>query len=391
MKRLMIAAALLLGGTLSSQAQLVLNPPSLFDFGTHRPSTSKNYIWQNHAWVLDEDQTISYNPQGKVSRYVSYRPAVLRTTETVIQYDAQGNIRQFLVYSVVPGTPNELEISVDYDLSFLPNGKVEESLTRTRIHGSSAFTMTARDKNEYNTAGQLTQLTSYDSTQAGWVPSLRHGATVYNAAGQLTSSEEETWNGSAWDLSHRYLYNRQGPKETVETQEYDGQQFIPATRSHETRKTDGVLERYETEEFDPTAFTWSPTLTQWYDLEYDARYGQLLRRTLYEKDPATGLTDTVAKWEYTYSPTTSLAGKNRLQGVELVPNPAKDRIRLQGLPASDEGAQIWLRDLSGKLLMHIPKHPAEQEVLLPAMAPGTYLLSIEHQGATHTQRLMIQP
>jgi hypothetical protein len=86
--------------------------------------------------------------------------------------------------------------------------------------------------------------------------------------------------------------------------------------------------------------------------------------------------------------TTGTAEVNRLQQVTLFPNPAHDRLTLQGLtPHKDV---VTVMNITGKRELSMVADETTFSVSLNGLAPGMYLIKIQSGDASIIKKIILQ-
>ena len=80
-------------------------------------------------------------------------------------------------------------------------------------------------------------------------------------------------------------------------------------------------------------------------------------------------------------------GEEALDNVRLWPNPACDRVSIEGLPPN---AIVVLRDALGRVLRTGTSSSGPTSLDLEELASGPYSLTVEYRGATRALRLVVQ-
>ncbi len=86
--------------------------------------------------------------------------------------------------------------------------------------------------------------------------------------------------------------------------------------------------------------------------------------------------------------TTSLVGARWAAAVRIFPNPANDQLTVEGVPL---GTEISIYDMNGRSRYELfPVNSSRQQLSLPDLAPGMYILTLTHEGAIERKKLIIQ-
>jgi len=77
-----------------------------------------------------------------------------------------------------------------------------------------------------------------------------------------------------------------------------------------------------------------------------------------------------------------------LSAVRLYPNPASDQLTLEGVPL---GTQVSIYDMNGRSRHDLPVvNSSRQQLSVPDLAPGMYILTLTHEGAIERKKLVIK-
>jgi N-acetylneuraminic acid mutarotase len=94
-------------------------------------------------------------------------------------------------------------------------------------------------------------------------------------------------------------------------------------------------------------------------------------------------------WQY--NPTINTSDVEELNPIswKVYPNPASDFLHIQLNLEVAANTYGELLDLTGKLVLRIPLNPGENEIDVQSIAPGTYVLSVQHDGVKTTKQINI--
>ena len=237
------------------------------------------------------------------------------------------------------------------------------------------------DSMSYDAAGNLVRLSGWQKLGGVW-QNVYYIDYTYNAAGLITSRSNYNNFGGSWELGGIYWqYNGKS------TYQYDNRGNC--TEYHQYDHTDYEVERsvYTYDYGKPlssTVIPWNPEMDR--PRMYD-NADACVREAWHSVD-VDHVLQYVCDYVYDYSDVVTGVECPAVSEVSLYPNPATDRVVLDGL--SDGEAEVRIHDLSGRLVLTRLAAGPTALLDISSLAPGCYVVRVVQGDEVKVVKVVVE-